>query len=286
MPVGGTSVKLVFAPDSGTNGYETWNIASNGPSFLRLAQGTGTTANGDFGTGIGSANNLVLTGTGSVELSALSAGDFANLKTIDASAETGAVTLTGAAANTFGGYYSAVGSDASGTANEAGLLTSGGGNILAPTSIKGSTTAANFIDLSGVTAANINAITTLTGNTATGITNTLILPNAVVEQAGALAGESGFQTIGIGTALTGGTINLANFTNANEIKLFAPEAINIGAVTINNATPTFTLDLNGDTGPVAMDPFLLASITSSSTGPPFHRHREHIQPGHGHRRPY
>ena len=98
----------------------------------------------------------MLTGPGSVELSALTAGDFAELKTINASAETGAVTLTGAAANTYGGYYSAVGSDASGTANEAGLLTSSAANILAPTSIKGSTTAANFIDLSGVTAANID----------------------------------------------------------------------------------------------------------------------------------
>ncbi len=248
VPVGGTSIKLVFAPDSGANGYETWNITSNNNAFLRLAQGTGTTADGDFGTGIGSANNIVLTGAGSVELSVLTCGDFANLKTVDASAETGAVTLTGAAANTEGGYYSAVGSDFSATANESGLFTSSATNIIAPTSIKGSTTAANFVDLSGLTAANINAITTLTGNTATGVTNTLILPNAVVEQAGALAGESGFQTIGVGTALTGGTINLANFTNANEIKLFAPEAINIAAVTVNNGTPTFTVDLSGDTG--------------------------------------
>ena len=66
VPVGGTSIKLVFAPDSGTNGYETWNITSNNNAFLRLGQGTGTTANGDFGTGIGSANNIVLTGAGSV----------------------------------------------------------------------------------------------------------------------------------------------------------------------------------------------------------------------------
>ena len=157
---GGTSIKLAFAPDTGANGYETWNITSNNNAFLRLAQGAGTTANGDFGTGIGSANNLVLTGAGSVELSALTAGDFANLKTIDASAATGAVTLTGAAANTFGGYYSAVGSDFNDTANEAGLLTSSATNIIAPTSIKGSTTAQNFIDLSGLTTANINAMGT------------------------------------------------------------------------------------------------------------------------------
>ncbi len=256
VPVGGTSIKLVFAPDSGANGYETWNIASDNNAFLRLGQGTGTTADGDFGAGIGSANNIVLTGAGSVELSALTAGDFANLKTIDATAETGKVTLTGAAANTQGGYYSAVGSDFSPTANEAGLLTSGGGNTIAPTSIKGSTTAANFVDLSGLTAANIDALAgtgttnTLTGNTAANIINTLILPNAVVEGTTALAGENGFQTIGVGTALTGGTINLANFTNANEIKLFAPEAINIAAVTVNNGTPTFTVDLSGDTAPL------------------------------------
>jgi len=247
VPVGGTSIKLVFAPDSGANGYETWNITSNNNAFLRLGQGTGTTGDGDFGTGIGSANNIVLTGAGSVELSVLTCGDFANLKTVDATAETGAVTLTGAAANTEGGYYSAVGSSASPTANESGLFTSSPTDIIAPTSIKGSTTAANFVDLSGLTAANINAIATLTGNTATGVTNWLVLPNAVVEQAGALAGESGFQVIG-DTALTTGIINLANFTNANEIKLFGPEAINVGAVTVNNGTPTFTVDLSGDTG--------------------------------------
>ena len=247
VDIGGTSIKLVFAPDTGANGYETWNITSNNNAFLRLAQGAGTTANGDFGTGIGSANNLVLTGAGSVELSALTAGDFANLKTIDASAATGAVTLTGGAANTFGGYYSAVGADVNDVANEAGLLTSSATNIIAPTSIKGSTTAQNFVDLSGLTTANINAITALTGNTATGVTNWLILPNTVVEQAGALAGESGFQVIG-DTALRAGTINLANFTNANEIALFGPEAINVGAVTINNGSPTFTLALNGNTG--------------------------------------
>ncbi len=44
---------------------------------------------------------------------------------------------------------------------------------------------------------------------------------------------------------------MANFTNANEIALLGPEAINVAAVTINNGTPTFTLALNGNTGGAA-----------------------------------
>lgn len=238
--VGGSAIKLVFAPDGGTNGYETWNITSNNNAYLRLGQGEQTNGLGDFGSGKGAANNIVLSGAGSVELSALATGDFAGLKTINATAETGAVTLTGAAANVFGGYYSAVGSSGG---NEAGLLT----GAIAPTSIQGSSTAANFVDLSGLTPANINAMTTLTGNTATGVVNELILPNAVVEQSGALAGESGFQIIG-DAGLTFGTINLANFTNANEIMLVTPTDFSFGNVNIKNGTSTFTLDLNGETG--------------------------------------
>ena len=63
----------------------------------------------------------------------------------------------------------------------------------------------------------------------------------------ALVGESGFQTIGV-VGLTTGTINLANFTNANEIELFGPASINVGQVTVTNGSPTFTLDLHGNTG--------------------------------------
>jgi len=248
----GTSIQLAFAPDSGTAGYVNWNIKAANNEWLLLGQGTSADANGTLGAGFGSLANLVQTGTGLVEYNAHQPGDFAALKTFDGTAG-GPVILTGAAANTLGGYYSSVGidgDDGSGNTNLAGFLTSSAANILAPTSIKGSTTAANFVDLSGLTAANINAITTLSGNTATGVTNTLVLPNAVVEQAGTLAGDTGFQNIG-DTALRGGTINLANFTNANQISLYGPEAINVAAVTINNGTPTFTLALNGNTGGAA-----------------------------------
>ncbi len=121
----GTAIQLGFSPDTGASGYVNWNIMSNNNEFLILSQGSGTNANGNLGSGIGSAAKLVLTGAGNVELNALAAGDFANLKTVDGTAA-GNVTLTGAAANTLGGYYSAVGIDASlaGFVNDAGFLTS------------------------------------------------------------------------------------------------------------------------------------------------------------------
>jgi len=72
----------------------------------------------------------------------------------------------------------------------------------------------------------------------------------VVEQVGELAEDNGFQVIG-DTALTGGTITKSNFTNANEIALFGPEAINVAAVTVNKAPSTFTVALDGDTGGAA-----------------------------------
>ncbi len=64
------------------------------------------------------------------------------------------------------------------------------------------------------------------------------------------AEDNGFQVIG-DTALTGGTITTSNFTNANEIALFGPEAINVAAVTVNKAPSTFTVALDGDTGGAA-----------------------------------
>ena len=243
---GGTSIELGFAPDSGANGYVNWTIMSLNNEFLRVAPGLGTNGSGSFGAGIGAAANLTLTGAGTAELSTLENGDFANLKVIDGTAS-GGMTLTGAAANVTGGYYSAVGVNVgapAGIHTEGGLLTSGGGNTIAPTSIKGSTTAANFVDVSGLTAAAINAAT-IAGNTATGISNVLVLPNSVVEQAAALANESGYQVIG-DTAITAGSITMANFTNANTLALYGPEAVNIGLVKIA-APSTFAFTMNGNT---------------------------------------
>ena len=153
------------------------------------------------------------------------------------------MTLTGAAANAAGGYASAF------STGLAGLLTSGA-SIIAPTSIKGSATAANFVDLSGLTLANTDVMTAIIGNTATGITNTLILSNAVVEQTAALAGESGFQVIG-DSDLAAGTINMGNFAGADELKLFGPSTAGTGTVTINGGPTSFVLDLSGDVGPAS-----------------------------------
>ena len=252
---GASSVSvLVFAPDAGANGYETWTITSNNAEFLYLGQSQG--AGGLIGSGLGSGAHIVLNGAGSVELNAGTAGDWANLKTIDATAETGSVTLTGAAANAAGAYGSAAGTVF------AGLLTSGA-SIIAPTSIKGSTTAANFVDLSGLTLANTDAMTAVTGNTATGITNTLILTNAVVEQTAALSGESGFQVIG-DSDLAAGTINMANFAGADELKLFGPSTVGAGTVTIDGGPTSFVLDLSGDVGPAASGVFVVNGPTGTT----------------------
>ena len=273
---GGSSVKLGFAPDTGVNGYVNWTIgaATGNQEILRLGQGLGATAFGDGGAGIGAAANLVLTNVagatgagGTFELNALQGGDFANLKTIDGTNSSG-MTLTGFQSNKSGGYYTGVGVavNPAGTVNEAGLLTSSATNIIAPTSIKGSLTGTNFVDLSGLTAAAINAMTTIAGNTAGGVTNTLILPNAVVEQAGALGNLSGYQVIG-DPAITGGTINMANFAGANTLALYGPEAVNIALVNIINAPTNFTFSMRGNTSELLPVLPILGFHNYAITGP-------------------
>ncbi len=232
------AVKLYFSPDSGASGYETWSITSNNSEFLVLGQSTGgTPGTNSFSTGTGAATSIVLLGKGNVELNAITAGDWAGLTAINASAATGNVTLTGKAANTAGGYYTSVSNTVGGT--EAGLVT----GAIALTSAEGGT-GTNFFDLSAMTVAAIDAMTAINvaaGNTST--TNTLILPNGVVEQSAALANESGFQIIG-DPGITGGTVTMSNFAGANELQLFGTETA--GAVTIKAGPNPFTLDLNGD----------------------------------------
>ena len=165
------------------------------------------------------------------------------------------MTVTGSAANSNGGYYTAgsVGVALAGgiqQSNIAGLLTPGTATPIAVTSVLGSK-GTTFVDLSGMTAATINAMTKINvaaGNTST--SNTLVLPNAVVAQANPLVDESGYKIVGDAGQLLTQTINVANFMAANEIKLFTQQLGN-GSVTETVATgptATFTLDLNGDTG--------------------------------------
>ena len=256
----GSGLPVVFAPDAGVAGYSNWIINAtnaNQSQFLELGQGNLTNLNGTAGVGPGTAATLAVIGAGNVELSSANTigGDWALLRTLDLSGSTGAVTVTGSAANSNGGYYTAgsVGVALAGgvqQSNIAGLLTPGTATPIALTSVLGSK-GTTFVDLSGMTSANINAMTKINvaaGNTST--SNTLILPNAVVAQANPLTAESGYQIIGDTGQLLTQTIKLANFTAANEIKLFTQQIGNGSVVETVATGPTaaFTLDLNGDTG--------------------------------------
>ena len=270
--VGPSNAKLIFAPASGTAGYITENINTTDNVFLRLAQGnTGVT---EGGGGFGSVQNLNLGGAGNIELNAINPGDFASLLKVDATGSTATgtvvsifepanVVITGATANKAGGYYSSNASSlpVGNPPSEAGLITSGGGHTIALTSFLGAPTGANFVDLSAMTGAAINAMTALTGNTAAGVTNTLILPHSVVTQAAALTPDSGFQIIG-DPSWSGGTFDNANFKDATELKLYGTVAAGAPTLTVANGSDKFVLDVSGDTSAVAVPPALPPLVTN------------------------
>jgi hypothetical protein len=225
----GNAKNIVLGNDTGVKGtpaapmnaYETENISATGPTFVELSNAA---------TGTLSTTTFVLTGAGALELSANAAGDFAKVTSIDASGTSGGVAITGAlniGATNVGTPLVPVNDDV-----DAGLLN---GNT-AITSFKGGS-GKDFIDLTSLSLAQVNAMTTLDGG---GDRDTVIYKAAVLNT-GALLKSTGFEIVGSGPGLTG-IVNWANLgVGVDTVKLF--DDAGAGALTFNNVPTGATLDL-------------------------------------------
>jgi hypothetical protein len=219
--VGAAQVVLLNDGPAGTattpmNAYETETIGSTSAGFLQLSNAA---------SGVLSTSTLILSGAGALQLSAGAGGDFANLTRIDASASTGGVTITG---------LTNVGSTgAAFNAGAAGLLTTN----TRLTSFTGGS-GVDFLDISNMTAAQVGAVTTLSGGAGR---DTLVLDAAVLNTTTTLS-NSGFEIVGATEGLAG-TINVSKLgANVDTLQLFGAQG---NTATITNAPSTFTLQLNG-----------------------------------------
>ncbi len=228
---------------SPNNAYEVETITTTATTFLQLSNAS---------SGVLSTTSLKLEGAGSLQLSAAAPGDFARLVSIDASAQTGGVSITGTT------NISATG--AAFNAGAAGLLAS---NTALISFIGGS--GADRLDLSGMTAAQIAAFIALDGGV--GI-DTLVLASAAVNTTAALP-NAGFETIAV-TAGLRDTVDVSKLgTGVNAVQLLGLVADN---VVLANAPSSFILELgafgnNKDfsiTGPSAGADVLM--INARSTG--------------------
>jgi hypothetical protein len=202
-------------------GYGTWNITAAGADHIALGE-----------NGVGSGTAITLAGAGNATLDASTSGAggvWTALKTIDASTDTGNVTIRGA--NPTVADSADVGF---------GLLDFGTGTSESLTSVK--LGAGNdILDLSAgaFTDADISAMTALDGGAGS---NTIVFNEATLLAATAATGtlpDTHFQIIGDAGG-GGGTIDLAKVGAAQTtFKLFGPET---GFLTLQHAVNNETLD--------------------------------------------
>jgi len=213
---------IADGPNTGKAGIVTWNIASGGVANYIYLETDGAT----------STTTINITGAGALTLFGDSYyGEFKNLTTINASTMTGNLTITG---DLNGG---------NGLLSDSPLLTS---------VTLGSGT--NFIDLSGYTLAQLDAMTIINGGTSTG--NEVVLDNSVLTGAHApIPGLTGFTIIGdAGTdgfsSGMAGTINWANLpATANELIFYGDITYSPGGLNIINTPGIFTVNFqNNDFG--------------------------------------
>ena len=122
------------------NAYETETFSATAATFAQLSNGA---------SGVLSTTKLALSGAGAMQLSAGPAGAFTKLTTIDASADTGGVVITGATDVATPNAVTAL------NAGAAGLLT--GNTVL--TSFAGGTGADRLDIVTMTTAAQLAAFT-------------------------------------------------------------------------------------------------------------------------------
>jgi S-layer protein len=194
------------------NAYEIMNINTAGASFLNIS--------GAGAGGVLSTTTLNLSGAGAMTLQQATAagGDFARLATINATTDAGGVTITGASQATNG------------------LLT---GNT-ALTSFKGGS-GADSLDLSGLTAAQVQAFTATNLDGGTG-RDTLILSGAagfLAAQTTTALNATGFEIIGVAGATTG-TYNIANLGSGVDTLALVNLAAAAQIFTVSNPAANMT----------------------------------------------
>ncbi len=197
------------------NGYETINLNATAATNIALA---------DAASGIASTTRINLSGAGLITLwSQASEAHFTKLTTIDASTQTGGVTVNGGVAGT-------------------GVTV---GAVI--TSFKGGT-GADSLDISTMTAAQVQAITlgNLDGGTGTA-RDTLILGSNAGGTGAANSlvalNNSNFETIGVSTL--GGTIDFSKYGAVDSLTLVNGQA---AAAIFNNMGSGLTVNLGANEG--------------------------------------
>ena len=219
--------------------YPTWNLKIDNPANLMLTANTAFPAGTLFTSNVVGTTAMVLTGT-STALSTDFAGNFALLKSVDGSADTGNVFITGASSSTdsAGGYFSTALSSSTNP-----FWAFGGVNGL----LEGNTVFNSFkggagVNLLDVTSLNPGQVAGLTASGNATNQNQLVVTNAAATTTvtTTFAGITNFQQLDV-TGI-GGTINLANMPAAmalNDIFYITPATAN---VTILNQSNPLTVD--------------------------------------------
>ncbi len=227
---------LQFAADSGPGtaadpnlSYGTWAITTANNVDLQLQQG-----------GVGAATALTLSGAGNIAVGQDAIGNWQNLKTIDASGETGTVVVTGATSGVASQAFATTGNPGWLFGSNAGLLDdTGTGGVFDLTSFKlGSGT--TFLDVSSASVAQVAALTTTPG-THVALNNEIIVNDTVATTTSAttFGNIAGFEILGVAGA--GGIINDAHLAGAGIDEILYQTAAS-GALTITNQTSALTVN--------------------------------------------
>ena len=212
---------LIVQPDSGgtSGGYSTWAVNTTGSNFLLPSAGGHT-----------GASTFDVTGSGTTQIDS-DGTSWGSLNTVSLAGESGSVFITGAD----GGVGYTVNSPAGLlTVSVLASYTGGSGN--------------DIVDLSSMTRAELQSMTTLNGGT--GTTETLIVSHVVATAGGGsvITPLTNFQVIGDAGG-AGGTITMANFPGVAGVELFANET---APLTINDtggvAGGTFSFIFNQFSG--------------------------------------
>jgi len=227
------------------------------------------------GTNVDGTTAFVFSGGGALAVGQDFAGNHTKVTSIDASAETATVWITGSAAdNPAAQPNNAQSTGAAGVgANPFGKFGSGAGFLddtavpgaaFALTSFKEGTGTTN-LDASSASLAQMAALTT-TANTGNTQTNNMIIVNSTVADTtigATFANVGGFQVLGVGGAAAAngatGTIDMSQLPKSiNDILL---ETAQFGALAIINAPSGTTVDLEDQSGAGG-------AVTVGTVGPP------------------
>lgn len=212
----GTANVVSVKPDNAaagvtTNGYETLTLTANAAANIAL---------GDATTGVSSLTTLNLAGSGLITLwgeTGATANHFTKVTTINATTDTGGVTVTGGIAGAGNGFLN--------------------GAVL--TSFKGGS-GVDSLDLSSMTALQVQAITATNLDGGSG-RDTLILSGAALgaAQTTVALNTSNFEIIGVAAGTTG-TYNIANYGTGIDTLALSSAAGAGQTFTLTNAPTTFT----------------------------------------------